>query len=431
MIEAIRHRAGLLQSEDGKSFQFTYRFQEFLAGGFLADNDAWEKDQKKGKTRGQVPSFAKRAAYLFEATGYWRNVITWAAGIRAHVRHALGDVRDLIHELSSDPSEDAFGRRKLVFAADLVRDVRLRDLLDLTWGPETVDELRRRLGSVIESPEWGRDYPLKERLELNSLLNWIGDTREGVGIFERPGEKAVPDLAWTKVIENGEFSMGEERSPHRIEHPFCVARYPVTVGQYELFIQDGGYEREELWTPEGWNRPGGGQRKRPEDYDSIFQCPNHPRVGVSGYEAMAYCMWLNASFTWEELKLPEKEWKVRLSSEAEWERAARHTDGRTYTWGNETENLSKRCNIRETGVGHTSAVGMFPRGRAVCDAEDLSGNVWEWCMTEVGSAPRVLRGGSWYNDADLARCAFRLWYIPDFRNSDFGFRVVSSPFSGL
>src|SRR5207249_1779533 len=98
-----------------------------------------------------------------------------------------------------------------------------------------------------------------------------------------------------------------------------------------------------------------------------------------------------------------------LPSEAQWERVARHTDGREFPWGNGAE-AAERCNMIETGIGRTCAVGMFPGGDAACGAADMAGNIWEWCRTGWqddplthrgqehepldGSDSRVLRGGS-------------------------------------
>jgi formylglycine-generating enzyme required for sulfatase activity len=135
---------------------------------------------------------------------------------------------------------------------------------------------------------------------------------------------------------------------------------------------------------------------------------------------------------------------VTLPSEAEWERAARHTDGRDFSWDpKEKAEPASRCNCGETSIGHTSAVGMFPSANAACGAADMAGNVWEWTRSEYrdypydlkdgrekleGNRARVLRGGSWNNPADSSRCAYRVRVNPDFRYGNVGFRVVASPF---
>ena len=154
---------------------------------------------------------------------------------------------------------------------------------------------------------------------------------------------------------------------------------------------------------------------------------------MSWYEAIAFCRWLE-----EKLKLG-----VALPTEAQWERAARHTDGRKYPWGNSNNEVPRRCNILETGIGHTSAVGIFPDGAAKCGAMDMAGNVWEWCRTQhrkdyrdyerqeedtlEGISARVLRGGGWPLNADFARCACRYGCSPDAWYWGIGFRVVASP----
>jgi len=148
---------------------------------------------------------------------------------------------------------------------------------------------------------------------------------------------------------------------------------------------------------------------------------------------VAFCVWLSKRFGFE----------VSLPTEAQWERAARHTDGRTYPWG-EAEDVSARANVSQSSIGSTSAVGMFPQGKAECGALDMAGNVYEWCRTKLrqdykdyeqkvdddleGQETRVLRGGAWFFPGDVARCSIRDWDVPDNRNGLIGFRLVAPPF---
>jgi iron(II)-dependent oxidoreductase len=160
-------------------------------------------------------------------------------------------------------------------------------------------------------------------------------------------------------------------------------------------------------------------------------------VGVSWYEAVAYCAWLT-----ERLRAAgelDAQQVVRLPSEPEWEKAARGTEGRIYPWGDASD--PERANYNATGIGSTSAVGCFPGGESPYGVEEMVGNVWEWCGTKwvgtyreyqvddevEGSAPRVVRGGSFDNDEWFARCAFRDRSRPDRRSRYYGFRVVVSP----
>ena len=172
--------------------------------------------------------------------------------------------------------------------------------------------------------------------------------------------------------------------------------------------------------------------------------PNHPVVFVSWYDALAYCEWLTRCLrewdgTPEPLKtlLRNKQWCITLPSEAEWEKAARGTDGRRYPWGNEPD--PDRANYSETGINATSAVGCFPGGASPCGLEDMSGNVWEWTRSPYQPYPFdpandradlerdalwVMRGGSFADTERNVRAAIRGGADPGARRAFIGFRVV-------
>jgi formylglycine-generating enzyme required for sulfatase activity len=285
---------------------------------------------------------------------------------------------------------------------------------------------------------------------------------------EGPGVRALPDILWC-YVPPGPFLMGDGREQHRnesITDGYLISRYPVTNAQFAAFVEAEGYQEREYWTEAGWEWKEIENWTAPRDYGEPFSLPNHPAVGVSWYEAVAFCRWLEerlqiSSFrfqVWRDQQLETWDLKpetltVRLPSEAEWEKAARGTGGRIFPWGGEPD--SDRANYADTGIGTTSAVGCFPGGASPYGVEDLSGNVWGWTRSLWGksfSEPefrypygpgdgredreaepgilRVVRGGAFNVEAGFVRCAFRGGlspYRPLGRSGDFGFRLVASP----
>ncbi len=263
-------------------------------------------------------------------------------------------------------------------------------------------------------------------------------------------------IAWCDVPA-GKFIMGEGDKQHTLDLPYSykVSRYLTTNAQYRCFMKNGGYTTRRYWTDAGWaeklkptyeNEPWTG----PRNYGEPFNLSNHPVVGVSWYEAVAFCRWLTEVQRQQgELTADEI---IRLPTEAEWEKAARGTDGRVYPWGNEAD--PNRANCAETKVKSTSAVGFFGKWPSPYGIDDMAGNVWEWCATE-GDSPdwtkskpkpypykiedewteeylnrtnvRILRGGSWYFEMDFLRCAYRNFDDPFDDNLYFGFRYFCVP----
>ena len=441
LVDALRHRAGLLQSKDGIEFEFAYRFEEFLAGCHLADDDAWPKT-----------AFFERCRDLFRKQGdYARLPVLWAAGFKVHVRESQSPVRDLVSVLvPANPVTTAASLADLELAADIARDARMAAWLDDDV-PDTsavVTRLRSQLEKVRDGTQ-----PIATRARAASAIGRFGDERDGVGL---DATRKFPQFAWIK-LSKGPFIMGskagvgdDDERPQMpkcslIQQDYSISRYPVTVAQYAAFVDDDGYaaKHEACWTKAGWQWRTKNKITGPHNQtDSVFQTPNHPRVGVSWYEAFAFCRWLTGKL--RTAGLIENDEAICLPTEAQWERAARHTDGRTYPWGNEDKAIAEFCNTGNTGLNKTSAVGLFPHGRAKCEAEDMAGNVWEWCLTpwlsdyagyeaKVGALEAepekittgVLRGGSWglHDPRDL-RCSFRAHFASDLRSNGVGFRCV-------
>ncbi|MDX9990884.1 MAG: SUMF1/EgtB/PvdO family nonheme iron enzyme [Anaerolineales bacterium] len=253
------------------------------------------------------------------------------------------------------------------------------------------------------------------------------------------------DLDEFVEIQPGKFLYGDKKEEQEIKHPYWVAKYPVTNLQFARFFKAGGYDNPDWWSKDGWDwrtdkyetkatesyekdllaRRPLEQRNQPQYWDSAkWNNPIAPVVGISWFEAQAYCNWLNSQPLG--FNLP-KNYQLRLPTELEWERAARFNDGREYPWQGEFD--FSRANVaEELGRGDgTTAVCAYPLGQSQEGVFDLSGNVWEWSADwfEKGKR-RSLRGGSWDFSGRLARCASRGWYIPDTFRYHLGFRCVVS-----
>jgi formylglycine-generating enzyme required for sulfatase activity len=291
--------------------------------------------------------------------------------------------------------------------------------------------------------------PAAARAEAGRIINRIGDPRKGIGVVVGAhGRAPLPDIEWCSVPA-GPFLYGDDKKKTTIPYNYAISKYPVTNAQFQAFIDaPDGYNRREWWTDAGWEWKG--ERAAPDEYaDPLFRLPNHPRISVRWYEAVAFCNWLTAQVhpaAWEEFvgatrrvapTRPPNAIKglIRLPTEQEWEKAARGSDGRVYPWGNEFDAAKCNSSVGDQPIGMTSAVGIFPAGASPCGALDMSGNVWEWCLTAYKDGnndinrtdARVLRGGSWDNDITDNFCvAARYGNNPYSGGNYWGFRLVRS-----
>lgn len=253
---------------------------------------------------------------------------------------------------------------------------------------------------------------------------WMGTS---TGQIQWLASEYEPARKW---VEKGYFD--RERPHHLVMlDEYWIGRYPVTVGQYRAFVEAAGYSDRRVWTAAGWCWREG--RLQPDYWDDEAWAGDVrlPVVGVSWYEAYAYCRWLSE----------ETGRGYRLPSEAEWEKAARGTDGRMWPWGNGFD--AAFCNVRATEVGRTVPVGRFgPAGDSPFGCAEMVGNVSEWTATRfdvypvesgggredpAGDAERVTRGGSWHSPILRARTVSRGMNDPFFVDYDLGFRCACSP----
>jgi len=234
------------------------------------------------------------------------------------------------------------------------------------------------------------------------------------------------ELSLTR-IPAGEFIMGSNKAKdpeanenecpqHRVFlEPYWISKKLITNAQYKGFVKATGHPPPAHW--ENGEIPRGKER--------------HPVVNVSWDDAIEFCRWAS--------KLSEL--IIRLPTEAEWEKAARGTDGRLYPWGNQPPD-PKLANF-DMNLGDTTPVGKFsPKGDSPYGCADMAGNVWEWTGSLFRAYPynpedgreslhnpkaRVLRGGAYTNYRRLIACPNRSWSLPNVKHGLCGFRVCLTP----
>jgi formylglycine-generating enzyme required for sulfatase activity len=274
-----------------------------------------------------------------------------------------------------------------------------------------------------------------------------------------PDATAAPSIGSSRTIAidgmvqvyvpAGEFTMGADdedaqtplkpgRAYSEIPvHPvtldgYWIDKFEVTVGQYEQCVNAGackvphvfssGYEGDAAYRPKYFGNP---------------EFANYPVIWISWFYATDYCTWAGR----------------RLPTEAEWEKAARGTDGRKYTWGNDpvSSGLANLCDVNclfpqangryNDGWANTAPVGSYPAGASPYGAMDMAGNVWEWTSSLIMDYPynaddgredqtatgeRVWRGASWTNGYWWLRVTLRYRSVDWYWNWNLGFRCAAS-----
>jgi formylglycine-generating enzyme required for sulfatase activity len=232
--------------------------------------------------------------------------------------------------------------------------------------------------------------------------------------------------AQMRLIPAATFMMGSsapdaavnEQPPTRVTlSRYYISRFPVTNAEYERFLP-AHKSRRGAWATD-----------------------EHPAIYVSSLDAIKFCQWLSA----RERK------RFRLPTEAEWEHAARGNDERPYPWGDAVGrgDLANFADANTTfawrdpnvndGYAESSPVGAYPAGASPFGIEDLSGNVWEWCLDyyepykggeranprgPINGAQRIYRGGSWKSRFASLKATTRGFNQPTYASNDVGFRIV-------
>jgi formylglycine-generating enzyme required for sulfatase activity len=240
----------------------------------------------------------------------------------------------------------------------------------------------------------------------------LARSHEAPRTLPEPGSR--DDGAPMVLVPAGEFTMGsdqgedDEKPTHQVHlDAFYMDKFEVTVELYAKFLKATGIDAPRRW-------------------DLINQPPHQklPVVSISWSNADTYCRWVGK----------------RLPTEAEWEKAARGTDGRLYPWGNDSPN-PRRANYGKSKESFHQAlvlVGTLHDGQSPYGIYELAGNVWEWTSDwydknyyqngparnpkgPLSGESKVLRGGSWLEGPQILRSVNRenlkpkSWYYIGFR----------------
>ena len=375
----IQERTGLLIARAEGTYAFSHlTFQEYLAARSLAGRDDYVE-------------------YSLRRTPdeWWREVILLEAG---HLSTEGKEKTTRLIRAIADAKAEPAPHHNLVLAAECVRDAGANRVTG-----DLEAELRARLRHELETPVarglFGAVHTLftrgispeaaiKRRIAAAEALAKIGGNQFWAPPHGEPEWVSIPP---------GVFTMGEGSEAERADlSEYAISRVPITNAQFQTFVL--ATDRD---PPSHWN---GTRAQRGKE--------SHPVVEVNWHDAMAYCAWLSEALGKT----------ITLPSEAEWEKAARGADDtRVYPWGNSFDSV--RCNVGESGFGGTTPVGIFANGASPYGCLDMAGNVWEWTRSKYANDFRnavqeetrpgndgdawVVRGGSWINSRDFARCADR------------------------
>ncbi|MBK8901094.1 MAG: SUMF1/EgtB/PvdO family nonheme iron enzyme [Anaerolineaceae bacterium] len=451
-LQELQSVLGLLVTPGPDSIGFLHlTFQEYAAAmalARLADNSPTPLLAEL-KTRLQQPG--------------WDEVVLLTLGIVALVEFRPEVAQALMQGLldAAHPPEDAATVLLLGEAA-------------IMMGDEVVSGgLKTAVAHALHQTATTAVLPASQRVQAGVLLGQIGDPR--------PAVLTVDEMPFC-CVPGGPFWLGrtaEAALYEGLDKPYWISVFPVTQAQFAQFVAAGGYALPELWseaaTVDRW-RPGEvqdwaqrGWRSGPQGYGRPFNLPNHPVVGITWYEALAFCRWLTQR--WRQQQLLPEGWQVQLPTEVAWEKAARgglHIPQRPLIlpvaeavrqadaaavpltdnpapqrpYPGQTSLTPQTANVNDTAVATSSAVGSFPQVSPV-GCQEMCGNVWEWTASRFRPYPydasdgreapdvklfdqMVLRGGAYWSDTRAANSTFRARRSPNDQNSSYGFRLMLS-----
>lgn len=402
-------RSGLLAEISTTSYAFIHQnFAEFLA--------ATELINRGGLINAIIQNIDDP---------WWEQVILFAGAQRGPFDHLRSEViTQLIDAANKQPYGTSKWKRRLSMAGHLARDM----------GGHLDGAVREELEDVLYQAATSANKEPASRADLADVLDELW---------------TPTDLHTFVPIPNSEFPS------------FLMARYPITNVQYRRFLDADDFHIEKYWlnfpkyaemekeyTELGdWGSAGyEWLQKNWDERNKVFprywndprfssNRNNAPVVGISWYEANAYCKWLLAH-----RDLPE--WQslfsffdqsstitIRLPTEAEWVLAAGGESNDRFAWGTlkDEKEFVSFANARESRIKRTTPVWMYPQGKSEpYGLMDMSANIFEWQANyrDQEHIYLALRGGSWVYQLDDAHVSCRSRNVSDHRNDDLGFRLV-------
>ena len=368
-----------------------------------------------------------------------------------HRAGGLAPLRPDMWEVYDATETPRSGRGQLDFlpvreARAFMADVRARTLEVLARADlsQDSDPLNARgfVWEMVLRHEHQHNETMLQGLQLAPAGIFVPERSPIAGLAERSPAGMVTIGAGGFLLGAGhdQFGYDNERSQHEVElRSFAIDRTPVTIGQYLEWVEDGGYERRESWSEEGW-----AWRVREDVERPLYVAPggstrSFERIGMPRLdEPVLHVSWFEAdAFARAHGK--------RLPTEAEWEKAATWDAAsgskRTYPWGEAAPDPAL-ANLDQTAFA-PAPVGAHPKGASAYGVLGMVGDAWEWTASDFGAFPgfaafpyseyseiffgagyRVLRGGSWATRARTASTTFRNWDLAQRRQIFAGFRCA-------
>jgi formylglycine-generating enzyme required for sulfatase activity len=183
--------------------------------------------------------------------------------------------------------------------------------------------------------------------------------------------------------------------------------YEVTNAQFRKFIEANGYTSESYWSAAGWQWVQDQERRQPSYWeDKSVNQPEQPVVGVTWYEADAYCRWTGKE----------------LPTDAQWEETCRGPERRLYPWGDKPLETDGGTTGSTSDEIQNAVVGSTPQAQTPDGIYDLAGSVLEWTATEKSGQEYILRGGSGPATSTYVGCNVSHVLLPSITANFIGFR---------